>query len=145
MIQHFMAVMLSAVVSGTPAEVPLPDGPVESLLDQGGAEMPMLPGCFIGWEAGLPDLPVWPAWIELEEGAVAVGVDVVIERWEDLTGVRMVRPLPFPAVPSLQAAVRNEVKPTSARLNPLLILQSHISQSQNRRVIRNTLLHPSLA
>lgn len=94
--------VLSMVLLATdPVNVGLPEDPVVILEDPLGFEMPMLPGAFIGWTEGQPDLPVWPAWIELEENSAAVGIEVVQERWADMPGIRTVRPLPEPCIPSV--------------------------------------------
>ncbi|MBD3370647.1 T9SS type A sorting domain-containing protein [Candidatus Fermentibacteria bacterium] len=58
-------------------------------------------GCNIGCMPGRPDIPSYPEWIKLPPGSRALSVDVVDSAWEEVEGSWDLRPLPYPAVPSL--------------------------------------------
>lgn len=114
MIHELLFVLCQTLVATTQVHVALPEGSVAIQDDQLGLEMPMLPGCCIGWTEGEPDLPVWPAWVELEQGASAVGVEIAAQRWEPVPGIHGVRPLPEPSIPSREALCSAPVEPSPA-------------------------------
>lgn len=96
---HSAVLLLNVLSSVTTAQVRLPSGGL-TVAPASGGSVATLPGCALGWEEGLPDLPVFSSWVELGEGLRAVSVTVLSAEWED-AGLIDVRPLPAPAVPSL--------------------------------------------
>lgn len=101
-----MSLTLAIVLltAGAPANVHLDVPELRPMLEETAGEGYILSaeGCKIGCLPGQPDIPSYPDWAKLPAGSRAVSIEVVESVWEEVEGTWNIRPLPYPAIPSME-------------------------------------------